>query len=229
MITTKQVTRDKTRIVLLANDSEKHKTTPNAGLGGAGDHQSLDRYGGGRLPGLTRIPHAHHLYSYLYEAMEVENARAIVFLLTLSSRGWCSTSRTWRRSSGSSSRRSTLWWASEISPGKGTKPPPNKPALVMMSAGAWREYGRRGFEGILANPSGMQLCDASLQAESPGLSLGGVSRCREQSEVTEAREVIFLEHPPRAAGARPRKPGGGIRVVHPGSARHGAPTTPRPA
>jgi hypothetical protein len=42
---------------------------------------------------------------------------------TVSARGWRKTARTWRRHSGSSSRKRTPWWASDTSPGIGTCPP----------------------------------------------------------------------------------------------------------
>jgi hypothetical protein len=53
-------------------------------------------------------------------------------LVRPSSSGWRNTSRTWRRNSGSSSRKSTPWWASDTSPGIGTWPPPISPASEMV-------------------------------------------------------------------------------------------------
>jgi hypothetical protein len=47
--------------------------------------------------------------------------------MTLSPSGCRSTSSTWRRNSGSSSRKSTPLWASDTSPGIGTWPPPISP------------------------------------------------------------------------------------------------------
>ncbi len=53
-----------------------------------------------------------------------------------SSSGWRSASRTWRRNSGSSSRKSTPWCASETSPGRGMLVPPTRPASEMEWCGA---------------------------------------------------------------------------------------------
>jgi hypothetical protein len=47
---------------------------------------------------------------------------------TVSARGWRKTARTWRRHSGSSSRKRTPWWASDTSAGIGTWPPLSSPA-----------------------------------------------------------------------------------------------------
>ena len=49
-----------------------------------------------------------------------------------SSRGWRSTSRVSCRNSGSSSRNSTPRWARDTSPGRGTVPPPARPAAEMV-------------------------------------------------------------------------------------------------
>jgi hypothetical protein len=57
-------------------------------------------------------------------------------LVMPSSSGWRKTSRTWRRNSGSSSRKSTPLWASDTSPGRGTWPPPISPASEMVWWGA---------------------------------------------------------------------------------------------
>ena len=48
------------------------------------------------------------------------------------SSGCHNTSRTWRRNSGSSSRKSTPWCASDTSPGIGMWPPPISPASKMV-------------------------------------------------------------------------------------------------
>ncbi len=47
--------------------------------------------------------------------------------------------------------------------------------------------------------------------------------------VWEVRGMIFIGDSPRAAAARPPRPGGGTRAVHPGSAHRRGPATPRPA
>ncbi len=58
-----------------------------------------------------------------------------------SSSGWRNTSSAPRLNSGSSSRKSTPWWASEISPGPGIVPPPSRPTSEMVWCGA--RIGRR--------------------------------------------------------------------------------------
>jgi len=52
-----------------------------------------------------------------------------------SSSGCRSDSRLRRLNSGSSSRKSTPWWASEISPGWGMLPPPTMPASLIVWCG----------------------------------------------------------------------------------------------
>src|SRR5256885_2134814 len=90
-------------------------------------------------------------------------ARAIV--TTPSSMGWRSTSSTFLRNSGSSSRNNTPPWARLTSPGRGYEPPPMRPASEMVWCGA--RNGRRatsdsptgttpamgGFSGGCAGPS----------------------------------------------------------------------------
>ncbi len=61
-------------------------------------------------------------------------AREIV-MRPLSS-GSRSTSSTWRLNSGSSSRKSTPWCASEISPGRGGDPPPTSATAEAVWCGA---------------------------------------------------------------------------------------------
>src|SRR5215510_10542859 len=54
-----------------------------------------------------------------------------------SSRGWRRVSRTLRLNSGSSSRKSTPWCASEISPGLGLMLPPSSPASLAVGSDAF--------------------------------------------------------------------------------------------
>ena len=68
---------------------------------------------------------------------------------TPSSMGWRSTSRAARANSGSSSKNSTPLWAKEISPGRGTGPPPASPAVEMVWWGA-----RKGLARSREAPSG---------------------------------------------------------------------------
>src|SRR5579885_641566 len=51
---------------------------------------------------------------------------------TLSSNGWRSTSRTFCPNSGSSSRKRTPRWERLISPGRGNRPPPTRPAWLIV-------------------------------------------------------------------------------------------------
>ena len=53
-----------------------------------------------------------------------------------SSSGWRSASSDERANSDSSSRNSTPWWASVISPGSGTVPPPTRPDGEIVWCGA---------------------------------------------------------------------------------------------
>src|SRR3989304_2544392 len=53
-----------------------------------------------------------------------------------SSTGWRSTSSTSRWNSGSSSRKSTPWWARLISPGRGIDPPPTSALRLGLWGGA---------------------------------------------------------------------------------------------
>jgi hypothetical protein len=81
------------------------------------------------LPLLLKLrgyPHSAHPRNYM--------------LVRLSSSGCRKTSKTWRRNSGSSSRKSILWCASDTSPGIGTWPPPISPASEMVWWGA--RHGR---------------------------------------------------------------------------------------
>jgi hypothetical protein len=52
--------------------------------------------------------------------------------MTLLSSGCRKTSKTWRRNSGSSSRKSMSLWARDTSPGSGTWPPPISPGSEMV-------------------------------------------------------------------------------------------------
>jgi len=59
-------------------------------------------------------------------------SRARLMVTIRSSMGWRITSSTVRLNSGSSSRKRTPLWASEISPGWGWVPPPTSPASVSL-------------------------------------------------------------------------------------------------
>ena len=67
-----------------------------------------------------------------------------------SSIGWRRTSVAVRGNSGSSSRKSTPWWARLSSPGRGTLPPPERPAGEMEWCG---ERNGRDFMREMSEPS----------------------------------------------------------------------------
>jgi hypothetical protein len=98
-----------------------------------------------------------------------------VLYVTPSSSGWPQISRPGRGHSGRSSKKSMPWCASDTSPGRNTT---DQVCLQNdVGRGLRKEHGR-GFGDIHPNLSSIQLCYASAQAESPGLTLGGVSHCR---------------------------------------------------
>jgi hypothetical protein len=97
---------------------------------------------------------------------------------TPSSSGYRNTSRTWRRNSGSSSRKSTPWWASDTSPGIGTWPPPISPASEMVWWGA--RHGRIMTHAVCAAVKAATRWMRVVSIASARVIAGAASTCPPQ-------------------------------------------------
>src|SRR6185312_12619155 len=75
-----------------------------------------------------------------------------------SSSGWRITSSTLRGNSGNSSRNSTPLWARETSPGRGTMPPPIKPASEIVVGRAKWTYTHKSCSGLEYSGDAMNFC-----------------------------------------------------------------------
>ena len=98
---------------------------------------------------------------------------------TLSSMGCRRTSRTLWPNSGSSSKKSTPRWLSEISPGLGMRPPPTRPACEIVWWGARK--GREVTSGVSLGSMPATLYTFVVSSASSGVSGGmmeGSARAR---------------------------------------------------
>ena len=152
---------------------DKYGSGNTSGGGGSRNPPSTPLSGGKRATEAQGFIAAR---SWNLAGKSLRRAARAILMRPLSS-GCLSASSTPRSNSGSSSRNSTPWWASEISPGRGTPPPPTSAAVEAVWCGA--RNGRRPQCSTRKQPA--SECTAALSRASASLIFGRMPGSRAAS------------------------------------------------
>jgi hypothetical protein len=131
------------------------------------------------LYALSEPSHPHR------ERCQVENVQAIVYIMILFSPGFAARPQGHGAGTPGFIQESMPWYASDTLPGRNTT---NQVCFRDCSETVWNRARKGGWSMFRRHPpqlqSCIQLCYAGAQAKSSGVTLGGVSRCRDHIPLT---------------------------------------------